>query len=59
MRTVKEEEVDLEEYGSFREAKQAVGRFIEEVYNRKRLHSALGYRPPSEFEDIFAAGILH
>jgi putative transposase len=59
MRTVKEEEVDLEEYGSFREAEQAIGRFIEEVYNRKRLHSALGYRPPSEFEEIFAAGILH
>jgi transposase InsO family protein len=59
MRTVKEEEVNLEEYRSFREAKQAIGRFIEEVYNRKRLHSALGYRPPSEFEEIFAAGVLH
>jgi putative transposase len=59
MRTVKEEEVDLEEYQSFREAKQAIGCFIEEVYNRKRLHSALGYRPPSEFEEIFAAGVLH
>jgi len=59
MRTVKEEEVDLEEYRTFREAKQAIDRFIEEVYNRKRLHSALGYRPPSEFEEIFAAGILH
>jgi transposase InsO family protein len=59
MRTVKEEEVDLEEYRSFREARQAISRFIEEVYNRKRLHSALGYRPPSEFEEIFAAGILH
>jgi len=58
MRTVKEEEVDLEEYGSFREAKQGIGRFIEEVYNVKRLHSALGYRPPSEFEEIFAAGVL-
>ena len=32
MRTVKEEEVDLEEYRTFREAKQAIGRFIEEVY---------------------------
>jgi transposase InsO family protein len=59
MRTVKEEEVDLEEYRDFREAKQAIDRFIEEVYNRKRLHSALGYRPPSEFEEIFAAGVLH
>lgn len=59
MRTVKEEEVDLEEYGSFREAKQAIGRFIDQVYNQKRLHSALGYRPPSEFEEIFAAGVRH
>jgi transposase InsO family protein len=56
---VKEEEVDLDEYRTFGEAKQAIGRFIEEVYNRKRLHSALGYRPPSEFEEIFAAGVLH
>ena len=59
MRTVKEEEVELEEYDSFPEAKQGIDRFIEEVYNRKRLHSGLGYRPPSEFEEIFAAGILH
>jgi len=59
MRTLKEEEVDLEAYGSFREAKQAIGCFIEEVYNRKRLHTALGNRPPSEFEEIFAADIRH
>jgi transposase InsO family protein len=59
MRTVKEEEVDLEDYRHFPDAKQGIGRFIEEVYNRKRLHSAMGYRPPSEFEEIFAAGILH
>ncbi len=59
MRTVKEEEVDLEEYRYFCEAKQGIGRFIEEVYNQKRLHSALGYQPPSEFEEIFAAGVLH
>ena len=59
MRTVKEEEVDLQEYRTMAEAKQAIGRFIEEVYNEKRLHSALGYRPPSEFEDFFAVGVLH
>ena len=58
MRTVKEEEVELQEYRTFREAKQAIGRFIEEVYNQKRLHSALGHRPPSEFEALLAAGVL-
>jgi putative transposase len=59
MRTVKEEEVDLQEYGSLAEAKQGIGRFIEEVYNQRRLHTALGYRPPSEFEELFAAGVFH
>lgn len=55
MRTFKEEEVDLQEYRSVAEVRRELGRFIEEVYNRKRLHSALGYRPPSEFEEWFAA----
>jgi putative transposase len=59
IRTVKEEEVDLQDYGSFAEAERGIGRFIEEVYNRRRLHSALGYRPPSEFEELFAAGVIH
>jgi transposase InsO family protein len=59
IRTVKEEEVDVEEYRTFTEAERGMGRFIEEVYNRRRLHSALGYRPPSEFEELFAAGVFH
>jgi transposase InsO family protein len=59
MRTLKDEEVNLEDYQTFAQAKQGIGRFIDEVYNRKRLHSALGYQPPSEFEEIFAAGVLH
>lgn len=59
IRTLKEEEVDLQDYGSFGEAERGIGRFIEAVYNQKRLHSALGYRPPSEFEELFAAGVLH
>lgn len=50
MRTLKEEEVDLSEYCNFRDAYQQIGHFIEEVYNRKRIHSALGYLTPVEFE---------
>lgn len=59
MRTVKEEEVDLQDYGTVAEAKRGIGRFIEDVYNRRRLHTALGCRPPNEFEELFAAGVFH
>lgn len=58
MRTYKEEEVALQEWETFAEAEQGTGRFIEAVYNDKRLHSALGHRPPSEYEELFFAGIL-
>jgi putative transposase len=57
-RTLKHEEVYLQEYESFEEAEQSIGRFIEAVYNEKRLHSSLGYRPPNEFEHLFAAGVI-
>jgi putative transposase len=57
MRTLKREEVYLNDYQGFEEAEGSIGRFIEEVYDQKRLHSALGYRPPSEFEELLAAGI--
>jgi transposase InsO family protein len=50
MRTLKEEEVYLSEYGTMAEARESIALFIEEVYNQKRLHSALGYVPPVEFE---------
>src|SRR5262249_36886591 len=59
MRTIKEEEVDLQEYGSFVEAQREISHFIEDVYNRRRLHTALGCRPPHEFEELFAAGVFH
>jgi putative transposase len=51
-KTLKREEVYLNEYRDFAEAEASLERFIEAVYNRKRLHSALGYRPPAEFEAI-------
>ncbi len=49
-RTLKIEEVYLKDYRTFEEAEQNMGHFIEEVYNKKRLHSSLGYLPPVEFE---------
>jgi putative transposase len=57
-RTLKEEEVYLKEYQTFEEAEASIGEFIEKVYNRKRLHSALDYRPPCEFEEGTRAGAL-
>jgi transposase InsO family protein len=50
MRTLKYEEVYLNDYDTFAEVLVSVEHFIEAVYNRKRLHSALGYLPPAEFE---------
>jgi len=50
MKTLKAEEVDLSEYESFIEAYENIERFIEVVYNKKRLHSSIGYAPPVEFE---------
>ena len=49
-RTLKMEEVYLKDYGTFGEAYKNIGEFIEEVYNKKRLHLSLGYLPPVEFE---------
>lgn len=53
-KTLKREEVYLKEYRTFEEAQNNVAQFIEEVYNTKRLHSSLGYRPPAEFEAAHA-----
>ena len=50
MRTIKEEEVDLSEYRNFADTQSQIGHFIEDVYNHKRIHSALGYFSPVEFE---------
>jgi transposase InsO family protein len=50
MRTIKEEEVDLSDYQDYADAYQQIQQFLEEVYMRKRIHSALGYLTPVEFE---------
>jgi transposase InsO family protein len=50
-KTLKHEEVNLTQYRNFEEAAASIGAFIEQVYNRERLHSALGYLPPVEFEE--------
>ncbi len=50
MRTIKEEEVDLSEYLDLDDARRQIECFIEDVYMTKRIHSALGYLTPAEFE---------
>ena len=54
MKTLKTEEVNGKEYQNIDDARNRIGAFIENAYNAKRLHSALGYKPPDEFEaDLF------
>ncbi len=55
MKTLKYEEVYRNDYRDLAEARASIGEFLEKVYNRKRLHSALGYLPPAEFEAQLAA----
>jgi putative transposase len=50
MKTLKYEEVLRNEYRDLREARSSISQFLEKVYNEKRLHSALGYLPPAEYE---------
>jgi len=53
MRTIKEEEVELSEYNDLDDARDQIGRFLEDVYMTKRIHSALGYVTPVEFEALW------
>ncbi len=53
MRTIKEEEVELSEYNDLNDAREQIGRFLEDVYMTKRIHSALSYATPAEFEALW------
>ena len=54
VKTLKYEEVYRNEYRDFPEARTSIRQFLEHVYNQKRLHSALGYLPPTDFENGIA-----
>jgi putative transposase len=56
IKTLKYEEVYRTEYRDLAEAKASMKEFLEKIYNQKRLHSALGYRPPREFEQSLSPG---
>lgn len=56
IKTLKYEEIYRDDYQDLEEAVARIEHFLESVYNQKRLHSALGYRPPVEFEQSLSGG---
>ena len=59
IKTLKYEEVYLNDYETLAEARASIDHFLSEIYNRKRLHSALGYMPPVEFEQEPVSAMPH
>ena len=57
MKTLKYDEIHMREYETYLDVVEKLPNFIEEVYNKKRLHSAIGYLPPEEFETKIATEI--
>lgn len=55
MRTIKEEEVNLSDYRDYYDARKRIGHFLDDVYQHKRIHSALGYLTPAEYEENYRA----
>jgi transposase InsO family protein len=53
IRTIKQECIELQEYQDYADARRRIGAFLQDVYNRKRIHSALGYLTPSEYEAAY------
>ena len=58
-RTLKVEEVYVSDYETYDDVLSSIPYFIEEMYNRKRSHSSLGYMPPEEFEYKFNKNKSH
>jgi Transposase and inactivated derivatives len=57
MKTLKREEINAGDYRNLEELRQHLEEFIERYYNQVRLHSALGYQPPAEFEAALSANV--
>jgi putative transposase len=52
MKTLKDNEVYMGNYETYLDVVENIPKFIDEVYNKKRLHSSIGYLPPEEFEEL-------
>ena len=57
LKTLKREEIYVTTYRDLEHLRTNMSTFIDQYYNRSRLHSALGYRPPEEFEDAVTSGL--